>query len=121
MAFRILAGATVVLHLAFVLFVVLGGILAVRWPRVAWVHVPAAAWGAWVEFVGWVCPLTPIENWLRGHGGGSLYRAGFIEHYLVPVLYPAALSRELQLALGGLVVVFNAAIYLFVLQHRAGR
>ena len=121
MAFRILADATVVLHLAFVLFVVLGGLLVARWPRVAWVHLPAAGWGAWVEFAGWVCPLTPLENWLRGQGGESAYTASFIEHYLVPILYPSSLSREVQWALGGLVLVVNAAVYLFVLRRRAGR
>ena len=103
-----------VLHLAFVLFVVLGGVLVARWPRVAWVHLPAAGWGAWVEFAGWVCPLTPLENWLRRQGGGPSYTATFIEHYLVPVLYPSSLSRELQWGLGGVVLVVNAVVYLLV-------
>jgi hypothetical protein len=83
----------------------------VRWPRLAWVHLPAAAWGAWVEFAGWVCPLTPLENWLRQPGGGPVYTSSFIERYLVPALYPPALSRELQWVLGGLVVLINAALY----------
>jgi Protein of Unknown function (DUF2784) len=120
MTFRILADATVVLHLAFVLFVVLGSGLVARWPRVAWVHLPAAGWGAWVEFAGWVCPLTPLENWLRQQGGGPAYTATFIEHYLVPLLYPSSLSRELQWGLGGFVLVVNAALYLLVLRRRAG-
>ena len=120
MPYRILADATVVLHLAFVLFVVVGGVLVVRWPRVAWVHVPAAAWGAWVEFAGWICPLTPLENWLRHLGGGAAYSSTFVEHYLVPVLYPSALSRELQWGLGGFVVAINAVVYLFALR-RQGR
>jgi hypothetical protein len=102
--FRLLADATVVLHLAFVVFVLLGGVLLVRRPRLAWAHVPAAIWGAWIEFAGWVCPLTPLENWLRQQGGGPAYTASFVEHYLVPVLYPSALSRELQWALGGVVL-----------------
>jgi hypothetical protein len=109
--FRVLADITVVLHLAFVLFVVFGGLLVVRWPRLAWVHLPAAAWGACVEFTGWVCPLTPLENWLREQGGGRVYTSSFIERYLVPALYPSALSRELQWVLGGLVVLINAALY----------
>jgi hypothetical protein len=123
MPYRILADATVVLHLAFVLFVVLGGVLVARWPRVAWVHLPAAVWGAWVEFAGWICPLTPLENWLRQRGGGAAYSSTFVEHYLVPVLYPSALSRELQWGLGGLVVAINAVVYLFALrrQRRAPR
>lgn len=119
MACRILADATVVLHLAFVVFVVLGGVLVARWPRVAWVHLPAAGWGAWVEFAGWLCPLTPVENWLRQQGGGPAYTASFIEHYLVPLLYPSSLSRELQWGLGALVLVVNAAVYLLVLRRRA--
>jgi hypothetical protein len=119
MVFRILADATVALHFAFVLFVVLGGVLVARWPRAAWIHLPAAGWGALVEFAGWVCPLTPLENWLRQNGGGASYTTTFIEHYLVPVLYPSSLSRELQWGLGGLVLVVNAAVYFVVLRRRA--
>lgn len=121
MTFRILADATVVLHLSFVLFVVLGGVLVARWPRVACAHLPAAAWGAWTEFAGWVCPLTPFENWLRQRGGGPVYTATFIEHYLVPVLYPSALSRECQVVLGGIVILVNTAVYLVVLRGRVRR
>jgi hypothetical protein len=119
MAFRILADATVVLHLGFVLFVVFGGLLVARWPRVAWVHLPSVGWGAWVEFAGWVCPLTPLENWLRQQGGGPAYTASFIEHYLVPILYPSSLSRELQLGLGGLVLLVNATVYLLIFHRHA--
>ena len=117
MAFRILADATVVLHLAFVLFVVLGGLIVAQWPRVAWVHLPAAAWAAWVEFAGWVCPLTPLENWLREQSGGTAYTSSFIEHYLLPILYPASLSRELQWALGGIVLLVNAVVYIVVFRR----
>ena len=118
MAFRMLADTTVVVHLGFVLFVVLGSVLVARWPRLAWVHLPAAAWGAWVEFAGWLCPLTPLENWLRQQAGGRAYTASFVEHYLVPVLYPSSLSRDLQYELGGLVLVVNAVMYLIVLRRR---
>jgi hypothetical protein len=121
MAFRLLADATVVLHLAFVLFVVLGGLLVARRPRFAWVHLPAAAWGAWVEFAGWVCPLTPLEHWLREQGGHAAYASSFIEHYLLPFLYPASLSRELQWVLGGLVLLVNVAVYSVVIRRRARR
>lgn len=121
MAFRILADATVVLHVAFVVFVLLGGLLVLRRPRVAWAHVPAAAWGAWVEFAGWVCPLTPLENWLREQGGQAGYGSGFIEHYLVPLLYPASLTRELQWGLGGIVLLVNASVYVVVLRRRTQR
>jgi hypothetical protein len=114
MIFRLLADLTVVLHLAFVLFVVFGGFLVFRHRAVAWVHVPAAAWGVWVEFAGWICPLTPLENWLREQSGGTAYTSSFVERYLVPTLYPEALSRELQWLLGGFVVVVNAAVYVVI-------
>ena len=119
MAFRILAHVTVVLHLGFVLFVVLGGLLVARWPRIAWVHLPAAGWGAWVEFAGWLCPLTPLENWFRRQDGGAAYTDSFVEHYLVPILYPASLSRELQWGLGGPVLLVNLTVYLLVFHRRA--
>jgi hypothetical protein len=118
MIFRLLADLTVVLHLAFVLFVVFGGLLVARHPAVAWVHLPAVAWGAWVEFAGWICPLTPLENWLREKSGGTVYVSSFVERYIIPTLYPEALSRELQWFLGGLVVVINAAIYTTIYMRR---
>jgi hypothetical protein len=118
MVFRILADATVVLHFVFILFVLLGGVLVAHWPRAAWIHLPAAGWGAFVEFAGWICPLTPLENWLRRHGGGPAYTTSFVEYYLVPVLYPSSLPRELQWGLGGLVLVVNVAVYLVVLRRR---
>ena len=121
MLFRTLADVVVVLHLGFVLFVVLGGLLVVRWPRLAYVHLPAAAWGVWVEFAGWVCPLTPLENALREEGGGRGYSSSFVERYVIPTLYPEALSRELQWALGAFVLLVNAAIYLVVLRRRTRR
>jgi hypothetical protein len=117
MLFRILADATVVLHLAFVLFVVAGGLLVLRWPRVAWVHLPAAAWGAWVEFAGWICPLTPMENWFRQRGGQTGYTVSFVDQYVLPVLYPATLSRETQWVLGGFVVAVNIGVYVLVLRR----
>ena len=118
MAFRLLADATVVIHLVFVVFVLVGGLLVVRRPRVAWVHIPAVAWGAWVEFAGWFCPLTPLENWLREQGRAAAYSSGFIEHYLLPLLYPASLPRELQWLLGGIVLLVNAVLYIVVLRRR---
>ena len=117
MGFRALADATVVLHLGFVLFVVLGGLIVARWRQLAWVHLPATAWAAWVEFADWICPLTPLENWLREQGGGTTYSSSFIEHYLLPILYPESLSRELQWVLGGAVLVINAVAYLVVFQR----
>jgi Protein of Unknown function (DUF2784) len=114
-----LADLIVILHLAFVLFVVFGGLLVARRPGVAWLHVPAAIWGAWIEFAGWVCPLTPLENWLRQQEGGTVYTTSFVEHYLLPILYPAALSRDVQWLLGALVVAMNLAIYVVIVRRRA--
>lgn len=106
-----LADAVLLLHLAFILFVVFGGFLLVRFPRLIWLHLPAAAWGALIEFAGWICPLTPLENHLRRLGGGAGYEGGFIAHYLLPVIYPQALTRELQVALGFGVVAVNLVAY----------
>ncbi len=111
MLFRLLANGLVVLHLAFVLFVVLGGFLALRWRRLAWFHVPAALWGAFIEFMGWICPLTPLENRLRLLAGEAGYQGGFVEHYLIPTLYPAHYTVALRLTLGVLVVVLNGTAY----------
>jgi len=119
--YRILADAVVVFHFGFVLFVVLGGLLALRWPRAAWIHLPAALWGAGIEFVGGVCPLTPLEIHLRRLGGEAGYAGGFVEHYVLPVLYPAALSRDIQYILGGIVLGLNLGIYALVLRRRAAR
>ena len=119
MIFRILADTTVVIHLLFVAFVVCGGVLVLRWRRVAWVHVPAAVWGAWIEFVGWICPLTPLENWLRQQGGGDVYASSFVERYVLPVLYPESLPRDVQWALGALVIVVNGIVYGVVWRSRS--
>jgi hypothetical protein len=102
----------------FVLFVVLGGLLVLRWPRLGYVHLPAAIWGAWIEFTGRMCPLTPLENSLRARAGEAGYSGGFIEHYLLPLLYPSALTRTIQLVLGTLVIVVNLCIYGYLLRSR---
>src|SRR5215471_3746039 len=115
---RIAADAVLVVHLAFVVFVVAGGALVLRWPKLAWVHVPAFAWGALVEFNGWICPLTPLEVSLRKAAGESGYVGDFIEHYVVALLYPEGLTRTIQMAFGGLVVLINAAVY-FLIARRA--
>ncbi len=106
-----LADVLVVAHLVFVAFVMLGGFLLPRWPKLAFLHLPAAAWGAYIEFSGGICPLTPLENRLRALGGGAAYSGGFVEHYLLPVLYPAQLSLALQQILGGVVVAVNVVAY----------
>ena len=110
-ASRILAGAVVAIHLAFVLFVALGGLLVWRWRRLAWAHLPAVAWGAWIELSGGICPLTPLENFLRSRGGEASYSGDFVGHYLLPVLYPEGLSRGVQAALAAGVLVLNALLY----------
>ena len=110
----VLADSVVLLHVCFVVFVVAGGLLALRWRRMAWVHVPCAVWGAWIEFAGWICPLTPLEIWLRRRAGEAGYESGFIEHYILPVLYPSELTRSTQLVLGIVVVVLNVVLYAWV-------
>lgn len=111
---RVLADGVLVVHLAFIVFVVAGGLLALRRPRVAWIHLPAALWGAVIELAGWVCPLTPLENRLRRAGGEAGYGGGFVEHYLVPLIYPGGLTRAHQVALGIGVVVVNVIVYALV-------
>src|SRR5215207_11347504 len=118
MATRALADAVLVLHLLFIVFVVMGGLLAFRWRRAPLLHLPALAWAALVEFKGWICPLTPLENRLRMAGGAAGYEGGFIEHYLLPLIYPAALTPQLQWWLGSGLLAFNAAVYLALRQRR---
>lgn len=119
MWYRLAADIVLVAHVGFVVFVVLGGLLVLRWPRVAWVHVPVALYGAVIEFVGFVCPLTPLEVWLRQRGGEAGYTGGFIEHYFTAALYPEGLTRPVQLALGAGVLLLNAAIYTVIWHRRA--
>lgn len=112
--YRLLADIVVLVHLAFVFFVVAGGLLALRWRRVAWVHLPCAAWGALIELAGWICPLTPLENWLRAQAGGARYEGAFVEHYVIPLLYPHALTRATQVVLGVAVIAVNVTVYALV-------
>ena len=114
MLYALLAGLTVTVHAAFVLFVVLGGTLVLRRPRAALLHVPAVLWGAFVEFSGRICPLTPLENRFRALAGASGYPEGFLEHYLLGLLYPAGLTTTTQYALGAVVLSVNAAAYLLL-------
>lgn len=118
MGYRLLADTVIVIHAAFVAFVVLGGLVVLRWPRMAWAHVPAAIWGALIEFFGWICPLTPLENALRERAGQSGYSGGFIEHYVLHTLYPDGLTRHVQFTLGALVIVINVAAYAVVVARR---
>ena len=117
MPYRLLADLVVILHVAFVAFALFGGLLALKWKRIVWLHVPAALWAAAIEFGGWICPLTPLEIWLREQGGATGYRSGFIDHYILPLLYPASLTREMQVVLGVAVLAVNIASYAW-LWHR---
>ena len=111
MFYQILADVLVIAHLSFIVFVILGGLLAFRWSSVPFIHIPAVLWGGYVEFAGVICPLTPLENWLRMQGGSTGYGGSFVERYLLPVIYPAELTPEIQLVLGVIVVATNVVIY----------
>ena len=114
MGARLAADAVVLLHLAFIAFAMLGGVLVAWRTRIAWLHLPAAAWGAWIEFSGAICPLTPLENHFRRMAGASGYAGGFVERYLIPIVYPAGLTAQAQQSLGALVVAVNLAVYAWV-------
>ena len=115
MSYRLLADAVLLLHFGFVAFVVGGALLVLRWPRLAWLHLPALAWGAYAVLSGAICPLTPLENWLRVAGGGAAYETSFIEHYLLPIVYPGFVQgqagRGWQIALGMALVLGNLLAY----------
>ena len=116
--YRFLADATAILHVLFIVFVVAGGLAALRWPRVAWVHLPAAVWGTLVEVMGWVCPLTPLESRFRMLGGMATSQGDFVARYLFPVLYPEGLTPAAQRGLGALVIAVNVAVYVLVIRRR---
>ncbi len=118
MIYRLLADVLVVVHFAFILFVGLGALSVYRWPRMAWAHIPCALWGAWIEITGRICPLTPLEVRFRRMGGEEGYAGGFIEHYLIPIIYPSGLTRTHQLLVGALVVTVNLGAYGFLLWRR---
>jgi len=120
-AASLLADAILVFHLAFILFVVLGGLLVLRWPRLAWLHVPTVAWGIYVELSGRICPLTPLENSLRQAAGEAGYSGGFIEHYVTSVIYPDGLSRGIQMILAAIVVLVNGIVYWRLISRRSVR
>ncbi|MGB9428499.1 MAG: DUF2784 domain-containing protein [Gammaproteobacteria bacterium] len=111
MYFLMLSDLVVVIHFAFVIFVVVGGLLLLRWWWVVFLHLPAIVWGALVEFTHWICPLTYLEDWLRQRAGLAAYRGDFVTHYLLPILYPAHLTSDIQIILGGFVIIINLIIY----------
>lgn len=106
------ADLIVLIHFSFILFVIFGGFLALKWRMFIWLHVPAAVWGALIEFTGWICPLTTLENKLRRNNGDGAYSTGFIEHYIIPVIYPEGLTRNIQIAMGIALVLLNLFIYI---------
>ena len=115
---KLAADLIVLLHFSFILFVLFGALLLLRWRKLIWVHLPAVAWGAWVELSGWICPLTPLENRFREFAGQAGYEAGFLEEYLLPLIYPDALTRELQLWIGAGVIMLNLCLYLWLYRCR---
>jgi hypothetical protein len=119
MVYHVLADLVLMVHFAFVLFAVLGGFLVLKWRSLPWLHVPVFLWATLIELTGWVCPLTPLENWLREKGGGLLYRSDFLEHYILRLLYPATLTRSFQIFLGLVVLSFNLGLYGWILWRTA--
>jgi len=112
--YQLAADLLVLIHLAFIVFVVAGGFTLLKWPRLVLLHIPAVVWGAIVEIKGWLCPLTPWENSLRHLAGQEGYSQGFIEHYIVPLIYPAQLTRDIQITMGLTVVAINLCVYSFI-------
>ncbi len=115
MVYSFLADIVTIIHLLFILFVIFGGFLVLKWRWIIYFHIPAAVWGALIEFKGWICPLTPWENQLRQAGGEAGYSGGFIEHYILPVMYPENLTQEIQVILGIFVIVINLTVYGWIL------
>ena len=117
MLYGILSELILLLHLAFILFVVLGGLLVLKWRWILFIHIPAAVWGVLIEFMGWICPLTPLENQFRHSAGQSGYDGGFIDHYLIPIIYPEGLTGNIQIILGTAVIILNLVFYWLVIKR----
>ena len=118
MFYGFLADTVVTLHFGFVLFAIFGGLLAFKWRRIVWVHVPVFVWAGMIEFGQWICPLTYLENWLREQGGEAAYTEGFVAHYIFPILYPIGLTPKNGALLGTLVFALNIAIYAILHRRR---
>src|SRR5262245_8541034 len=114
MLYKLAANTLALIHFAFILFVVLGGLLLLKWPKLVWVHIPAAVWGALIEFAGWYCPLTSMENAMLRRAGEAGYTGGFVAHYIFRLIYPAGLTRGLEIAIGAFVLVVNVSVYVKV-------
>ena len=122
MPYKFLADLIVLIHFSFILFVVFGGFMALKWKKLIYIHIPAALWGTAISIIGWVCPLTPLEIELRVRAGSGSYTGGFIDHYLIPIIYPPGLTRGIQYYLAAGVIIINAtAYYLFWRKYRKSR
>jgi hypothetical protein len=119
--YKILADLVVLAHFGFIVFVMLGGLLAFRWHRIPWLHIPALAWGGFIELTGGICPLTSLENSLRPAGGLADYSQSFIERYVVPIVYPEELAREVQVVMGSILIALNILIYAYWMWRRRNR
>lgn len=119
--YELLANIVLLLHLTFIVLVVFGIFLVLWWPRLAWVHIPAVLWGAAITVTGKICPLTPLENRLRLRSGNDGYQGGFIDHYVMPIIYPPGLTREMQVAMGVVLLALNIAIYAWIWRKRRRR
>ena len=115
---NLFADSVLVLHFSYVLFVVAGWVFLFKWPKTAWIHIPAVGWAVLVECAGWICPLTPLENRFRIKGNGTGYQGDFLERYLMPVLYPEKLAREMQILIGIFVLVLNLSMYFYIFFKR---
>ena len=117
MIYSFLADLVVLMHLAFIVYVLFGALLILKWPRTVWLHLPTFLWGLTVEFTGWICPLTSLEITLRLMAEVQNYSSSFVAHYLMPILYPVGLTREIQVILGGIVILINVILYTLVLKR----
>lgn len=116
--YQFLSDFVLLVHFAFIVFVLAGGFLLLRWPRLVWLHFLAIVWGVFTEVTGWICPLTPLENHFRVLAGGNAYHTGFIERYLLPLVYPAGLTPAIQMTLAAVVIVFNIVVYSWIVLER---
>jgi len=114
MPYKLAANALALIHLSFILFVVFGGLLLLKWPKLMWIHLPAAVWGALIEFAGWYCPLTSMENAVLRRAGQSGYTGGFVAHYIFGLIYPAGLTRGTEIVIGAVVLAVNVSVYVKV-------
>jgi len=114
----LLADLVVIIHFGFVLFCVFGALLCLWWPKVMWIHIPSAIWGGVVEIVGWICPLTPIENWLRQRAAVVSYRDSFADQYIMPLLYPSAANRAIHILMGLSLLLLNLCLYFYIIRKR---